>query len=63
MIKQYIRVAELSQKCRISVPTIWRWIKEGKLKAYKMGPKITALDVQEVNEALGFNIEKVEGKK
>jgi excisionase family DNA binding protein len=54
-MKQYIRVAELSQKYKISQPTIWRWIKTGKLKSYKIGAKITVLDIQEVNEALGLN--------
>ena len=58
-MKEYIRVNELSTKFKISKPTIWRWIKNGKLKSYKIGAKITVLDVQEVNEALGLNMVEV----
>ncbi len=53
--KEYVRVAELSKKYKISKATVWRWIKYGKLKSYKIGPKITVLDLHEVNEALGLN--------
>jgi excisionase family DNA binding protein len=58
-MKEKIRVKELSKRYKISEPTIWRWIKEGKLKSYKIGAKITVLDVQEVNEALGLNMVEV----
>ena len=58
-MNEKIRVNELSQRYKISKPTIWRWIKEGKLKSYKIGPKITVLDIQEVNEALGLNMVEV----
>lgn len=54
MLKEKIRIKELSKRYKISEPTIWRWIKEGKLKSYKIGTKITVLDLHEVNEALGF---------
>jgi len=55
-MNEKIRVNELSIKYKISKATIWRWIKEGKLKSYKIGAKITVLDIQEVNEALGLNM-------
>ena len=56
-MKNYIRVSELSETYKVSKATIWRWIKEGKLKSYKIGAKITVLDVQEVNEALGLSFD------
>jgi len=58
-MNEKIRVNELSIKYKISKATIWRWIKEGKLKSYKIGAKITVLDIQEVNEALGLNMVEV----
>jgi len=58
-MNEKIRVNELSIKYKISKATIWRWIKEGKLKSYKIGAKITVLDIQEVNEALGLDMVEV----
>ena len=34
----------------ISKPTVWRWVKEGKLpKPISLGPKVTAWDLDEVD--------------
>ena len=35
----YVTVAEAAKRLRVSHPTIWRWIKAGKLPAYRVGPK------------------------
>lgn len=57
-MNEKIRVTELSKKIKVSPATIWRWIKDGKLKSYKISSKITVLDLQEVNEALGLSNDK-----
>jgi excisionase family DNA binding protein len=36
----YLTVAEAAKRLRVSHPTVWRWIKSGKLAAYRVGPKI-----------------------
>lgn len=34
----------------ISKPTVWRWVKEGRLpKPISLGPKVTAWDLDEVD--------------
>lgn len=57
--KQYVRVNEYSQLRSVGKSTIWRWIKEGKLKSYKIGAKITVLDLIEADTALGLNMVEV----
>ena len=35
----------------ISKPTVWRWVREGKLpKPIALGPKVTAWDLDEVDK-------------
>jgi excisionase family DNA binding protein len=55
--KKKYRVKELCSYLGVSKTTIWRWASEGKIKAHKIGPKVTVFDIDEVNEAL-FGIEK-----
>jgi excisionase family DNA binding protein len=57
--KQKFRVGELSKYLGIGESTIWRYIKEGKLQFYKIGNKITILDIDEVTKALGLNVVEV----
>lgn len=33
----YATVTEAAQLLRVSVPTVWRWIDSGKLRAYRVG--------------------------
>jgi excisionase family DNA binding protein len=35
----YVTVAEAAQRLHVSHPTVWRWIKAGRLPAYRVGPK------------------------
>jgi excisionase family DNA binding protein len=35
----YVTVAEAAKRLHVSHPTVWRWIKAGKLPAYRVGPK------------------------
>lgn len=37
MPKEFYKTEELAEKLRVSVMTIYRYIKAGKLKAYKIG--------------------------
>lgn len=37
MPKEFYKTEELAKKLRVSVMTIYRYIKAGKLKAYKIG--------------------------
>jgi excisionase family DNA binding protein len=47
--KEFYRADELAEKLRVNIMTIYRYIKAGKLKAYKIGRE--------------FRIEKAEFKK
>lgn len=35
----YVTVSEAATRLHVSHPTIWRWIKAGRLRAYRVGPK------------------------
>jgi len=35
----YLTVAEAAKRLQVSHPTVWRWIRSGKLPAYRVGPK------------------------
>ena len=49
---KYLRAIELAKLLRVSVPTVWRWSKAGKFKAYKIGGGVTVFNVAEVEKAL-----------
>lgn len=34
-----LTVAEAAKRLQVSHPTVWRWIRSGKLAAYRVGPK------------------------
>ena len=52
--KQYVRIGEYSKIRSISKATLWRWVKQGKLRTYKIGAKITVLDLNEADLSLGL---------
>jgi excisionase family DNA binding protein len=35
----YVTVTEAAKRLQVSHPTVWRWIRSGKLAAYRVGPK------------------------
>lgn len=37
--EDYVTVAEAARRLHVSHPTVWRWIKSGRLAAYRVGPK------------------------
>lgn len=36
-MKKYYRASELAEKLGVSIDTIWRWGREGKLTSYRIG--------------------------
>lgn len=34
---QVYTVSEVAKMCKVNNQTVWRWIKSGKLKAYRLG--------------------------
>lgn len=45
----YVTVAEAAKRLQVSHPTVWRWIRSGRLAAYRVGPK--AIRVKEADLA------------
>jgi excisionase family DNA binding protein len=46
--KRYVTVAEAAKRLHVSHPTVWRWIRAGKLAAYRVGPKTIRVDEAEL---------------
>jgi len=42
------RPKQVAQNYGIGLSTVWKWIKQGKLKATKIGDKVTVLDTEEL---------------
>jgi excisionase family DNA binding protein len=55
--KEFYTAKELAEKLRVNIMTIYRYIKAGKLKAYKIGKEFR-IDKEEFNKFLN----KVETK-
>src|SRR5207247_2524719 len=58
----YLTVAEAATRLQVSHPTIWRWIKSGKLAAYRVGPKairIKEADLAALVQPVGRSREEV----
>jgi len=53
----YTRVGGISEFLDVSKPTVWRWVREKKIKAYKLSGGITVFSIAEVLEALGLTDE------
>jgi predicted DNA-binding transcriptional regulator AlpA len=49
--KGYIRVKRLAPELAVSVPTVWRWLKEDPTfpKPVKLSARVTAWDISEVS--------------
>jgi excisionase family DNA binding protein len=57
--ERYFTVEEVAERLKVSHMTIYRWIKAGKLGAYKMGGefRITERDIERFLEASRFRAE------
>lgn len=40
------RTAEIAARFGVTIPTVWRWIREGKLQAAKWGPEYIVTEKQ-----------------
>ncbi len=60
--QEYYTAKELAEKLRVNIMTIYRYIKAGKLKAYKMSKEFR-IDKKEFNKFLNRIQTKNERKK
>lgn len=37
MEKRWMKPVEIAERCGVSLPAVWAWIRRGKLKAYRFG--------------------------
>ena len=52
-MKEYVRVAELAGKIKVSKSTIWRWVQEGRLpKPFKPTLRTTLFDMEACQKAM-----------
>jgi predicted site-specific integrase-resolvase len=59
-IKKMYRAKGLALHIGVGLSTVWRWAKEGKIKAYKISDGITVFDIEEVMSDLGLSASAIE---
>lgn len=50
--QKYDRAKGTAKYFGVSVPTVWRWAREGKIKAYKLSGGVTVFNIQEIENHL-----------
>ena len=55
-IKLKYRAKELAEYLGIGLSTVWKWAKEGKIKAHNISKGVTVFDINEVLIDLGMEI-------
>lgn len=45
---QFIRLQQLLELIPVSASTVWRWVRNGRIRAFKLGPRITVFSREEV---------------
>ena len=55
-IKRKYRAKELAEYLGIGLSTVWKWTKDGKIKAYNISKGVTVFDINEVLIDLGMEI-------
>ncbi|MCT7595942.1 helix-turn-helix transcriptional regulator [Aliarcobacter butzleri] len=53
--KTKYRAKELAEYLGIGLSTVWKWAKDGKIKAYNLSRGVTVFDIEEVLADLGMN--------
>ena len=53
-IKKKYRAKELAEYLGIGLSTVWKWAKEGKIKAHNLSRGVTVFDIEEVLINLGM---------
>ncbi|HDK1549631.1 TPA: AlpA family phage regulatory protein, partial [Escherichia coli] len=49
----YIRPKNLAEELGISMPSLWRWVKAGKMpRPVKLSPRVAAFSTEEINQWL-----------
>jgi excisionase family DNA binding protein len=51
--RRMISIQSAAEQYEISPRTIYRWIADGRLTAYRLGPRMIRLDADEVRKKLG----------
>lgn len=49
-MSRYISIGEAADQLGVDPLTIRRWIAHGKITAYRVGPKLIRLDLDEINK-------------
>jgi excisionase family DNA binding protein len=52
IVDDLITVPEAAQRLHVSTSTIWRWIRSGELRSYRLGPKRVLLRTSELSQTL-----------
>ncbi len=52
-VAEGVDAQQVAEHLDISLRTVHRWIKAGKIPAHRVGPKLLRFDLAEVDEALG----------
>ncbi|MDD3054381.1 MAG: helix-turn-helix domain-containing protein [Aliarcobacter sp.] len=52
--KTKYRAKELAEYLGIGLSTVWKWVKDGKIKAHKISTGVTVFDIEEVLLNLGM---------
>ena len=52
--KTKYRAKELAEYLGIGLSTVWKWVKDGKIKAHKISVGVTVFDIEEVLINLGM---------
>ncbi len=52
--KKKYRAKELAEYLGIGLSTVWKWVKEEKIKAHKISAGVTVFDIEEVLINLGI---------
>ena len=50
--KKYMRPKEVAEYMRISIVTVWRYAKEGKLNPRKISPRVTVFNIDEIENLI-----------
>ena len=58
--KQKYRAKELAEYLGIGVSSVWRWVKESKIRSHKISSGVTVFDINEVLSDLGLLDTKLE---
>lgn len=59
-VKQKYRAKELAEYLGVGLSTIWRWVKDSKIRSQKITRGVTVFDIDEVLTDLGLSEPKLE---